>query len=162
MSFSAEALPFCAREISRYLPVSRLSSRSVSEHVLESWSPHFPQWRLGWIAMLHSGLLQSRSPSHCHWEINGWERWCLDRQVTLYSEAGIQPTHVPGLEIYDVLQLRLFPKKKVTRAFLLSSKCGKTPLYIGSACISQHSLEGSRKTELFVQDTIKEVVLFGE
>lgn len=38
--------------------------------------------------------------------------------------------HIPGLEIYDVLLLRLFAKKKVARAFLSTSKCGKTPIYI--------------------------------
>lgn len=74
----------------------------------------------------------------------------------------MQPTHVPGLEVYDVIQLGLFPKKKVARAFLSSSKCGKAPFYIDSDCISQHSLEGSGKTELFVQDTINQMGLFGE
>lgn len=72
------------------------------------------------------------------------------------------PTCVPGLEIYDVLQLRRFPPKKVAKAFLSPSKCGKSPIYMGSVCIAQHSTEGSGKTELFVQDTINQVRLFGE
>lgn len=68
----------------------------------------------------------------------------------------MQPICVPGLEIYDSdLKNK---KEKVSDAFCHSENVVRLLFLL----ISQHSLEGRGKTELFVQDVINHVRPFGE
>lgn len=69
----------------------------------------------------------------------------------------MQPTHVPGLEIYDS-HLKKKKKKRHLKHFCHSENVARLLFLL----ISQYSLEGSEKTELFVQDIINHVRPSGE
>lgn len=154
--FSAEALPFCAREI-KTLACMWLGIRSMTEHVLESLCSNFPQWRFGWVGMLHSSLLQSSSlPTSIGKWINSLHS-LLSRSIT-YIHSKVRP----GCSQYMYLDLRFMTqtlkKKSVWSVFVILKMWWDSYFYWSLSI----PWRGVGKTELFVQDTLNHVGPFGE